>query len=305
MKKNQDGLSKLKFKLQEHEKTLNSSAKGSKDYEVHAYAVKLIREEINRVESKLQIFLSDETQFTQKIDNKQAVILFFDDRRLADITEAMTAVSLQAEIEENRKATHTDNVGKKLEQHLLNLKTRRSLALTEDKDKKLADSIDKWFVDFEKILKHLFENKSTQLLFDPEKNKFSIQQDGKPPFTFQTLSLGYNAILDVYADLLMRTEYYSVSPLELEGIIFIDEIESHLHIALQRVILPFFIKLFPKIQYIVTTHSPFVIMSVKEALVFDLSMETLYNISKVKSHTEIINKYLGVPTILPIWAEES
>ena len=52
----------------------------------------------------------------------------------------------------------------------------------------------------------------------------------------------------------------------------IDEIDAHLHISLQRKILPFFIKSFPNIQFIVTTHSPFVITSSnKDTVIFDLT----------------------------------
>lgn len=38
----------------------------------------------------------------------------------------------------------------------------------------------------------------------------------------------------------------------------VDEIETHLHVDLQKKVLPFLISFFPKIQFIVTTHSPFV-----------------------------------------------
>jgi predicted ATP-binding protein involved in virulence len=201
--------------------------------------------------------------------------------------------------------THDEKVGYNLEQHLLNLKTRYSFALTNDKNQALADTIDAWFEEFEKNLKYLLEDDSARLLFDSNKYKFSIKQNGKPPYTFQTLSAGYKAIFDVYADLLMRTKYFSISPTELEGVVFIDEIDSHLHISLQRLILPFFVESFPKVQFIVTTHSPFVLMSTKGILVFNLGKEAPYSISQVKSQNEILNEYLNVPTAMPVWAERS
>ena len=45
---------------------------------------------------------------------------------------------------------------------------------------------------------------------------------------------------------------------DVQGIALVDEIETHLHIDLQKKILPFLTNFFPKIQFIVTTHSPFV-----------------------------------------------
>jgi AAA15 family ATPase/GTPase len=244
-------------------------------------------------------------EFLSKYNNRYAVFQYFEDRRLAKISEARTAQGLQIEIEENRNVAHNQNVGNKLEQHLLNLKARRSFAITEDKDQSLANTIDIWFEGFEKNLKHLFEDNSIKLEFDPNNSKFSIQQNDKPPFTFQTLSAGYNAIFDIYADLLMRTEYFKIGLLDLEGIVFIDEIDSHLHISLQRLILPFFVESFPKVQFIVTTHSPFVLMSTRDTLVYDLGKEATYSISQVKSQNEILSEYLGVPTAMPVWAEKN
>jgi hypothetical protein len=69
----------------------------------------------------------------------------------------------------------------------------------------------------------------------------------------------------------MRTEYFKVLPKDLSGVVFIDEIDSHLHVSLQLLIFPFFIGSFPNIQFIVTTHSPFVLMSSPDTVVFDLA----------------------------------
>lgn len=53
-------------------------------------------------------------------------------------------------------------------------------------------------------------------------------------------------------------------------IILIDEPESHLHIALQRTILPYLVKCFKNAQFIVATHSPFVITSLSAATLFNM-----------------------------------
>ncbi len=49
---------------------------------------------------------------------------------------------------------------------------------------------------------------------------------------------------------------------ETRGIVMIDEVDMHLHPAWQQTILGNLIKAFPKIQFIVTTHSPQVISTV-------------------------------------------
>ena len=65
----------------------------------------------------------------------------------------------------------------------------------------------------------------------------------------------------------------NVMAYDLEGIVLIDELETHLHIDLQKKVLPFLMAFFPKIQFIVTTHSPFVLSSVKNAIVYDLERQ--------------------------------
>jgi predicted ATP-binding protein involved in virulence len=75
----------------------------------------------------------------------------------------------------------------------------------------------------------------------------------------------------------MRTEYFKVSPRDLTGTVFIDEIDTHLHVSLQRLILPFFTESFPQLQFIVTTHSPFVLMSTPETVIYDLGKNEQIN----------------------------
>ena len=305
IEKKQADLPRLKNDLKIHEQYFATLSKGTSQYDNYERTIERLQKEISGIENELHPIIPDNILFSSKYDDKKAVVLYFEDKRLSKIAEAKMAQGLQTEIEENRKVRHNEKLGNNLEQHLLNLRARRSFAITEEKNQALTDTIDTWFLEFEKNMKHLFEDDSTKLNFDPDKNKFYIQQNDKPPYTFQTLSAGYRAIFDVYADLLMRTKYFSISPLELEGVVFIDEIDSHLHISLQRLILPFFMNSFPRVQFIVTTHSPFVLMSTRDTLVFDLAKDEPYSIFQVKSQNEVLNEYLGVPTAMPVWAEEN
>ncbi len=58
---------------------------------------------------------------------------------------------------------------------------------------------------------------------------------------------------------------------ESQGIIMIDEVDMHLHPAWQQTILGNLTKAFPKIQFIVTTHSPQVLTTVKPECIRILS----------------------------------
>ena len=55
----------------------------------------------------------------------------------------------------------------------------------------------------------------------------------------------------------------------------IDEIETHLHLELQKKILPLLVQMYPRIQFIVSTHSPFILSSIDNAVIFDLENKTL------------------------------
>jgi predicted ATP-binding protein involved in virulence len=81
------------------------------------------------------------------------------------------------------------------------------------------------------------------------------------------LSDGIRGVVALVADLAFRCVrlngfYGQFAPEESNGIVLIDEIEQHLHPGWQQRILPALREAFPKIQFIVTTHSPEVLSTV-------------------------------------------
>jgi len=289
-------LPQLERRHQHWENNLKQAKKGTTQYDSNKGEVERIKNELNKIKNGLQLDIPENIDFSSKYDDKVAIVQLFEASRVAKITHADTAKGLATE-QANQSNKHNQNLGSSLEQHLVNLKNRRSLAITEDNNNELAKKIQNWFAHFEINLKVLMEDESTKLQFDSNTLKFSIQQDGKPPYTFQTLSSGYLSIFDVYADLLMRTEYFEITPDELRGTAFIDEIDAHLHVSLQRIIFPFLTNSFPNVQFIVTTHSPFVLMSVNNAVVFDISRnEQIDEDLSLYSHTSVIEGLLGTKT---------
>ncbi len=61
---------------------------------------------------------------------------------------------------------------------------------------------------------------------------------------------------------------------ETNGIVMIDEVDLHLHPEWQQKVLGMLTKAFPKIQFVITTHSPIVLGSVKEGQVILLEGQT-------------------------------
>ena len=63
----------------------------------------------------------------------------------------------------------------------------------------------------------------------------------------------------------------SVNPLEEEAVILIDELDLHLHPKWQKTIVEDLRRTFPKCQFIISTHSPFIIQALAASEIYDIS----------------------------------
>lgn len=165
----------------------------------------------------------------------------------------------------------TDHPSRELVKYLVNLKTTEAFARTNNNSKR-AEEIADWFVRFEKVLQSVYEDETLRLEFDIETFKFTIHQENREPFDFNSMSMGYAAVFDIIGDLIMRME--KKRRYNLEGLVLVDEIETHLHVDLQKKIVPILMELFPNIQFVLTTHSPFVLNSTPNAVIYDLENGT-------------------------------
>lgn len=86
-------------------------------------------------------------------------------------------------------------------------------------------------------------------------------KDGQNP-PFEKLPAGYKRIFYMALDIAYRS-FILNGTTNSEGIVVIDEIDLHLHPALEQVILQCFQETFPNIQFIVSTHSPLVLTGVE------------------------------------------
>lgn len=226
--------------------------------------------------------------------NTRSLLRFHKALREAAITAPQFVPRLSALIEENAHFSNEKDGDNIFENYLISLKTSQSYAISFDKDEEKATKIQNWFNKIETDLQGLFEDTQLKLIFDSAEGKFYLHQDMKDKFTFQTLSSGYSSILSIYADLIMRIEMWKLTPESIEGIVFIDEIDAHLHVSLQKKIFRFFSNSFPKIQFIVTTHSPFVVSSVTDAVIYDLSSnQQIVDVSSY-SNNVILQELFGV-----------
>jgi hypothetical protein len=166
----------------------------------------------------------------------------------------------------------------------------------------------KYYEGFQEVLRKVlpktlgfknFEIRGMEIVF--------VCNDGSDEFLLETASGGISAIMDLAWQIYM----FNINERE-EITVIIDEVENHLHPSMQRSILLDFINAFPNVTFIVSTHSPLIVNSVKNSKVYAfkynnekkiVSTELDFN-NKAKSANEILDEVLGVSFSMPIWAEK-
>ncbi|OEE52165.1 hypothetical protein CSB62_05250 [Vibrio splendidus] len=199
-----------------------------------------------------------------KPQSNSHALAYFEAKRLTDLTKPTNITAPVAQ----HKPIGDHNTGKQFLHHLVNRRSQLAFAL-EDNATSEVEEIRDWFTSLDKLFSRLF-SKNVKLNFLRTQLDFELVADDGETIDLKNLSDGYSAIVNMVTEIIMRMEAIAFSGLNVSGIVLIDEVETHLHVALQREILPFLTAMFPNIQFIVTTHSPFVLQSVDDALIYDL-----------------------------------
>ena len=135
--------------------------------------------------------------------------------------------------------------------------------------------IEKDWADIEKKNWEVVINNLPQLA--PNENKFILKEIGRdlePKFELdgnvcylEELSSGFKSVLSIVFSIVQWIELVNEGDQRLiknaKGTVLIDEIDSHLHPSWQAKIIPSLKKIFPSLQFIVTTHSPLVMSTIK------------------------------------------
>jgi len=82
------------------------------------------------------------------------------------------------------------------------------------------------------------------------------------------LSSGESSILCLFGEILRQADNNNnnIKLEEITGIVLVDEVDKHLHIRLQKEVLPKLFSSFPNVQFIVSSHSPFLSMGLAEVV---------------------------------------
>lgn len=125
-------------------------------------------------------------------------------------------------------------------------------------------------------------------------------------FSIDALSGGVSAVID------LAWQIFMFQPSKANFVVTLDEPENHLHPALQRTVLSNLLSAFPQVQFVVATHSPFIVGSVPDSAVYALAYDDTNSVvshlldmpNKAGSANDILREVLGVDITIPIWAED-
>ncbi|MCM1232928.1 MAG: AAA family ATPase [Ruminococcus flavefaciens] len=226
------------------------------------------KNELNQIKSGISVeFNKPADTLRYHFEKGQFVLAYYKAERIfkADIPQHVEKVNLK------EKYLITEEPRQMFIKYLLDLKVTEALAKSNGNITK-AENIKKWFIRFEELLRKIFDDESVKLIFEEDTFKFFIQEKNRELFDFNMLSSGFAAVLDIVLDIIMRMEKVTNKSFDfnIPGIVLIDEIETHLHLELQKSILELLTSVFPNIQFIVSTHSPFILNSLENVVIYDL-----------------------------------
>jgi ABC-type cobalamin/Fe3+-siderophores transport system ATPase subunit len=140
-------------------------------------------------------------------------------------------------------------------------------------------------------------------------------------FLFDAASGGIMALVD------LAWRIFLYSRRKTPFAVAIDEPENHLHPSMQRSLMGSLVRAFPNAQFIVATHSPFIVSSVRDSSVYVLNYNEsnqeqgdsidgelklrrivslkLDTVNRAGSAGEILREVLGVRATVPEWVEEN
>lgn len=121
------------------------------------------------------------------------------------------------------------------------------------------------------------------LMFDIKRQELLlIQRDTHQGIPFHLLSDGVRSMLALVMEMAFRC--YLLNPhlgkeaaLLTSGVVLIDEIDLHLHPAWQKRVVKDLQTAFPRIQFVVTTHAPLVIGSLRDGKIFTIKDNQVYD----------------------------
>jgi predicted ATP-binding protein involved in virulence len=188
-------------------------------------------------------------------------------------------------------------------------------ALSDNSD---FEGLIEWLHNYDGNLKHQKEFSGTKeaifnaittaipFLTDVEYNSYykeleavvTINEKNSGKITHSNMSDGLKAMLNLVSELAFRCVILNGflgadSVVQSKGVVLIDELDMHLHPSWQKRVVGDLKKAFPNIQFIVTTHSPFIVQSLSKEELQNLDFMTPENPSDMTLN-KVVTDVMGV-----------
>lgn len=166
------------------------------------------------------------------------------------------------------------------------IKWLQYLDYSEQSDKKNVITV----VEAKNLLQELL-NSDIEINITPDEVKF-IEKGSE--VSFDQLSAGYKGVITIICDLIARlSEKQQVEHIaDFQGVVLIDEVELHLHPKWQYSFMNKLRETFPLIQFIVTTHSPTVLLGAgMEAVYYQIYKDG--GAVKISEQKDVKNDFLN------------
>lgn len=139
---------------------------------------------------------------------------------------------------------------------------RKLLEISEKEFKFIEDVLKELIPTLEGIRKNTDKPYNPKIVYKEKKNEKTI--------SFAELAMGMRSIIGFIGDMLIKLSPGKniVTTKEIKGIVIIDEFDNHLHPKWQRDLVEKLTELFPKVQFIVSTHSPIPFLGAPKNSVF-------------------------------------
>ncbi|TAE74783.1 MAG: ATP-binding protein [Bacteroidetes bacterium] len=214
--------------------------------------------------------------YIQNIDkNKVELLGSYEDRFLSAFTKTYKSIKNEI-VEDNNLA------------NWLNSRLLINPAFVKDNDDRIFEV--EAFLDLLEMLEPRFKNELKQ---GAERLKNFSFAEGKLYFNqipLDNLSTGFVSIFKIFQEIISGYGGWigmlgEKDIRNTQGVVLIDEIESHLHAKWQYKIIPLLKSFFPKTTFYIATHSPLIVSATQEDEAYEL----------VKTDNKVVSKKLGNP----------
>jgi predicted ATP-binding protein involved in virulence len=233
-----------------------------------------------------------------KLFKGKSIFSFFNANRESNPNDVVTVTSNEKFSETLISNATNDFFAKQFKQYLVNKKVEQAFRQL-DKNVDGSKNVEDFFTIFTQILRRFADDDALTLTFEQKHYEFYVTLKDGRKITFNQMSEGFSAFISILVDLLIRVDLIrsavNDNTYDPCGIVLLDEPETHLHIKAQYEVLPILTEFFPNVQFIVATHSPAVISSIKNTTIFDLTSKDTETDEVVgKSYSELMVTHFGL-----------